>query len=101
MPKQPTKKPSPKASAKPAPGRPKKKSAARDPERAVLTREDKRTIVHNCIAGCAGRDDFGPNTQLRNIPADAQCVQTCVIDRTGKRIIVTSTDTENSIVGKL
>jgi len=67
----------------------------------VRAPQTKHDIVRGCIRGCSGRDDFGPNKQLRNIPADAQCVQACVTDETGTRIIVTSTDTQNSIAGKL
>jgi hypothetical protein len=58
-------------------------------------------FVHACIVGCAGHDNFGPNTQLRNIPADPQCVQACVTEQSGKPVIVTASDTENSIEGKL
>lgn len=68
---------------------------------AVLTPQQKRTIVHSCIRGCAGNNSFGPNDQLQNIPADAQCVQVCIIDRTGKPVLVSDTDTENDIVGML
>jgi hypothetical protein len=100
MPKQPVRKRTTKAAAKPALAKPKKKLIAQEAKPAAIMPEGSG-IAHMCIAGCAGRDDFGPNEQLRNIPADPQCVQTCIIDQTGKPIIITSSDTETSIDAKL
>jgi hypothetical protein len=101
MPRKPARKSAPKASAKPAKPKPKPQLAARAARPAALTAGGKRAIVRGCIAACAGSSNFGPNTQLNNIPADAQCVQVCVIERTGEPINVAGSDTENSIVAKL
>jgi hypothetical protein len=99
MPKPPARKRTTKAATKPAVAKPKKKSAAKMAERSVLNEADCRAIVHACIAGCAGHDDFSPNDPLANIPANAQCVQTCIIEKTGRQVLVSETDSENDIAG--
>lgn len=102
MPKKLVRKGATKSTAKSGGAKPKKRKPAA--EKAIPRARSaggNTAVVHSCIQGCAGHDNFGPNDQLKNIPADAQCVQTCVIDRTGKPVLVSETDTENDIVGML
>jgi hypothetical protein len=99
MPKQSSKKRTTNATAKPSAPKPRKRAAAKKAKPAMAA--GSAGIVRICIAGCAGSNDFGPNDQLRNIPADPPCVQTCIFDQTGTPIVVTSTDTEISLNAKL
>jgi hypothetical protein len=99
MPRKPAKKASPRAAAKLASARTKKKLMAKKAVPAAAAPAGGCDVVHECIAGCAGHANFGPNTPLKNIVASAECVQACVIGATGKRIIVTGDDTEISICG--
>lgn len=102
MPKQSAKKTSPKAAAKPTSATTKKKSIAKKAKpAAVAAPAGGCDVVHGCIVGCAGHTNFGTNTPLKNIVASAECVQACVIDATGRQVIVTGNDTENSICAKI
>jgi len=100
MPKKPAKKATTKTAKKPA-AKPQKKPTAKKAKPAALMALANTAIVHSCIRGCAGHDNFGPNDQLKDIPAGAQCVQTCIIERTGKQVLISETDTENDIDGML
>jgi hypothetical protein len=95
MPRQPAKKATTEAAAKPPPAR------SNESARAALTREDKRTIVHNCIAECAGNENFTANTPLRNTGAATECVRRCILEKTGRNLLLSDTDTENLIVAML
>ena len=100
MPKQPAKKAQTKAAPKPAAAKPKKKSPA-NASPGVRTREDIRAIVHNCIADCAGNENFTANTPLRNTGAATECVRRCILEKTGRNLLLSDTDTENLIVAML
>jgi hypothetical protein len=101
MPKKPARKATTHTAAEPSPAKPGRKPSAKKAEPRARSAGGNTAVVHSCIRGCAGHNNFGPNDQLKNIPADAQCVQTCVIDSTGKPVLVSDTDTENDIVGML
>jgi hypothetical protein len=101
MPKQPAKKPNRKTAAKVAGAKPKKKPAVKAGARAVRGRQDTRALVHNCIAGCAGDENFTANTPLRNTGAATECVRRCILEETGRNLLLSDTDTENLIVAML
>jgi hypothetical protein len=101
MPKKPTKKSTTKPTTKPAGAKSKKKPVAKATLRAELAPEDNRTIVHGCIAGCAGNENFTGNTPLRNTGAATECVRRCILEKAGQNLILSDTDTENLIVAML
>ena len=71
-------------------------------EAAALIPDQKRLIVHHCIAVCAGTTNFRSNQSLASIRQGIeQCVEVCVIDAVHRPLSVRSSDTEDGIVGRI
>jgi|GEM_PF-5886142 len=101
MPKKRTKKSATKHTSQPAAAKPKKKPVPKAALRAEFAPDDNRAIVHACIAGCAGNENFAGNTPLRNTGAATECVRRCILEKAGRNLLLNDTDTENLIVAML
>jgi hypothetical protein len=71
-------------------------------EAAALTSDQKRQIVHRCIAGCAGTNSFSSSQPLSTIQNGIEgCVEICVAKALHRPVSIRSTDTEDLIVGMI
>jgi hypothetical protein len=101
MPKTRTQKSTTKPTTKPAAPKSKKERVAKAALRAELAPDDTRAIVHDCIARCADSENFTANTPLRNIGAATECVRRCILEKAGRNLLLSDSDTENLIVAML
>jgi hypothetical protein len=69
---------------------------------AALTSDQKRQIVHNCIAGCSGKKNFSCSQPLSTIQDGIEgCVEICVAEAVHRPVRIRSSDTEDGIVGRI
>jgi len=69
---------------------------------AALDEDQKHKIVHACIRRCTGVSVFASDQPLSTIKQGRElCVEICVIEAVHKPLRVRSSDSENSIVGRI
>lgn len=84
---------------------PEKKKTPKAKVRAIAAARkiavDPRPAVHQCILNARATEPFSPSTPLSSINADPVAVQACVNGVFVIHIVVTKSDSENSIVIKV